>query len=358
MPSSSSSFDFHGVRVELTTDDAEVLARVENDFSFFRAPGDSRPATPAPPHLRIAAHRRPPAFDRMPPRRASVYTPRNICYADGPRTWMDFFGKALAVYDRDGNTVEAQTTDVHLLTEIVYLTILSRVSELLEERGLHRVHALAIESDGEAALFLMPSGCGKSTLGLGFLRRPGSIRLLSEDSPLVDADGNVHPFPLRIGVVGEIPPGIAAAHVTEQRRMEFAPKRLISLAAFPGRIATDPARARLVYFGHRHTRHGCRATAAGAAATWKELARHLVVGVGLYQGVEFLLQSSVVDLLRMRRRIASRVRAAYALARRADVLDLELGPAPTENLELLLHDLNDRGFARLDDSRALERRAV
>lgn len=320
----------------MQTDDAEVRARIENDFAFF-----VREELPNSEGMdfEIRALRLAPDASRLPDGRASVYTPRNICYSDSSRTWMDYFGKALAVYDRRAGVVEATTTDAHLLTEIVYLTILSRVSELLEERGLHRVHALAIERNGEAALFLMPSGCGKSTLALQLLQSESDLRILAEDSPFVDAQGRVHPFPLRIGVLGDVPRGIDPKHVTEQRRMEFAPKRLISLDAFPGRFAAEPARARLVFLGHRHTRPGCRFQPATTRTTWKELARHMIIGVGLYQGVEFLLSSSLRDLVQMRRRMVSRVRAAHALTRAADIFELDLGPGPEANARSIVHEL-------------------
>ena len=46
---------------------------------------------------------------------------------------------------------------------------------------------------------MLPSGGGKSTLALRALQEPG-IGLISEDSPLLDRRGRLHPFPLRIGV--------------------------------------------------------------------------------------------------------------------------------------------------------------
>jgi hypothetical protein len=340
-PPKVSAFDFHGVGVSVAVDDDEVRDRIEGDFSFFRSIGT---ATGAPVALRITAARVEADLSAIPPCRASVYTPRNICYRDGSRTWMDYFGRALAVYDRDASTFEVRSTDVDLLHEIVYLTILSRVGEKLEQRKLHRVHALALECGGEAALFLMPSGCGKSTLAMSVLRRDLPIRVLSEDSPLVDPAGMVHPFPLRLGVIGPPPEGIAPEHVVFQRRMEFEPKHLVSLAAFPGRFCPDPARARFVFLGNRHGRPGCRVQPAGFSTSLAGLARHMIVGVGLYQGVEFLLRSSLLDLLEQRRIFASRLRRALTLIRRAEVFELDLGPNPERNADEILAFLAERGL--------------
>ena len=50
---------------------------------------------------------------------------------------------------------------------------------------------------------MLPSGGGKSTLALRALRDEGT--LLSEDSPLLDRRGRLHPFPLRIGINATTP---------------------------------------------------------------------------------------------------------------------------------------------------------
>lgn len=332
-------FDFHGVRVVVSADDPEVLARIAGDFTFFRV-GAEAPH----PDLKITARRTEPDYGVIPALRASVYTPRNVCYSDGPRTWMDYFGRALAVYDRQASSFEARTRDAHLLHEIVYLTILSRVSEKLEGRRLHRVHATAFECDGEAAVFLMPSGCGKTTLTLSVLERDLPIRVLSEDSPLIDGSGIVHPFPLRIGTLGPVPPGVPEECVVHLRRMEFEPKTLISLDAFPGRFCETPAIARFVFLGNRFSRAGCHVRPASRRVAAAGLVKHMVVGVGLYQGIEFLLQSSLLDLAAQSRAFSSRLLRAWSLLRRAEFFELDLGPDVARNVDEILTFLESRGF--------------
>jgi hypothetical protein len=211
------------------------------------------------------------------------------------------------------------------------------------------VHALAVEANTESALFLMPSGGGKTTLALEFLRRKDRYKLVSEDSPLIDAAGRTLPFPLRIGVVAEsadAPPPFPAEHLTYAERMEFEPEFLISLAAFAGALATGPSTPRWLFIGKRTLGQGCSIRPASKAAGFRALLEGMVVGVGLYQGVEFLLRTSVIDLWKLGGILVSRFRRACTLLRRCDIFVVELGRTPRHNASTLIAFLEERHFGR------------
>jgi len=193
-------------------------------------------------------------------------------------------------------------------------------------------------------LFLMPSGGGKTTLAMEFLRSELPFRLLSEDSPLIDTSGRVLPFPLRIGIKGDKPPGFDDEHIVYAERMEFDPKYLISLDAFAGRIAKEPARPRCLFFGERTLGRGCVVRPVGFRVGLRYLLRDMVVGVGLYQGVEFLFQSSVLDLVRKSGLFVSRLRRALTLLRSTESYVVELGRDPQRNAAELIGFLRTRGF--------------
>ncbi|MFN8625041.1 MAG: hypothetical protein U0587_03505 [Candidatus Binatia bacterium] len=339
-------FAFHGVRVAVVCADLEVCKRVADDFAYFRVdPPDGRGAEAC--DLRLTAYRRAPAYDDLPPLVATIYSPRNVSYSNGDVTYIDYFGRALSIYRRRLQQLEVYATDVHLLHEILYGTILSRVAERLERRGLHRVHALAVEANAESALFLMPSGGGKTTLALEFLRRKDRYKLVSEDSPLIDAAGRTVPFPLRIGVRAEsadAPPPFPTEYVTYIERMEFEPKFLISLAAFDGALATARSTPRWLFIGKRTLAQGCCIRPASKAAGFRALLEGMVVGVGLYQGVEFLLRTSVFDLWRLGGIILSRFRRAGTLLRRCEIFVVELGQAPERNANALIAFLEQQRF--------------
>lgn len=341
---------FYGATVSVESDDEELTRRVVDDFSVFTCETPARGRE----HLAIRASLRRPDYDALPPLSATVYTPRNVCYSEGDLTYIDYFGRALALYDRKLRSLEVSCDDLDLLHEIVYLTILSRVSETLERDGLHRVHAFGLEAGGEAALFLMPSGGGKTTLTLGFLRLGAPYRLVSEDSPFVDRKGRVHPFPLRIGVLGNEPPPFPPEHLTRIRRMEFEPKYLVALAAFGDCLATGASTPRFLFVGRRSLGRGCTIRPAGRWTGWKALLEGMVVGVGLYQGVEFLLRTSILDLLGLAGIGLSRARAAWALLRRCEVLVVELGRDRAVNVETVRAFLAAKGFGATRPSTAAE----
>lgn len=333
-------FSFHGITLHVCCDDPEVARRVAGDFSYFRV---DRETADGSGDFEIKAYRRAPSYEDLPALPATVHTARNICYSDGDITYIDYFGRALAIYDRRASLLVVESEHFHLLHEIVFLSVLSRVGEKLEAKGMHRVHALAVVRGGDAALFAMPSGSGKTSLAMEFLRHGGSFQIAAEDSPLIDRSGLLLPFPLRFGVK-EKPENIAEHHITHIQRMEFDPKYLISLEAFTGAIATSPARPRYLFFGRRTLGTGCAIEAVGRLTGLRGLVRDMVVGVGLYQGIEFLLQSSVVDLWRSSHLFASRLLRALQLLRNCELFRVDLGRRPEQNAAVIIRFLDERGF--------------
>jgi hypothetical protein len=339
----SLGFDFYGVKILIVCDDREIRDRVLEDFRYFSLSDDSV-SDQRSHHLLIHAYRRPPDYEALPPIRATIYSPRNICYSNGDTTYIDYFGGALSVYSRRQRSLVIYSDRLHLLHEVIFLTVLSRVCEELERKGMHRVHALAVERNGVCALFLLPSGGGKTTLGLEILKQAAPYRLVSEDSPLITRSGRILPFPLRIGIVAKEKPDVAPEHLNYLERMEFEPKYLISLKAFEGKIAKGVFCPRLIFLGERTLAPGCTIRKGGRIRGFKALVRHMIVGVGLYQGVEFLLQTSITDLLRYVGLFCSRLVAGLAMLRQSRVFVVDLGRNPGNNIAAILSFLDSQGF--------------
>lgn len=335
--------DFHGVRVRIEVDDEEVARRVQEDFLFF---ADALDSLPLKPDFVIRARLAAPDYDALPELTATVHTPRNVCYTQGNVTYLDYFGRALTTYRREEDAIDIESENPHMLHEIVYLTLLSRVGEKLERQGLHRLHALAVGRGGESALFMMDSGGGKTTLGLGFLQGDAGFELVSEDSPLIDRRGGVHPFPLRFGVLPPVPDDIDEEHVYYLERMEFEPKYLISLRAFEGAIGHDTCKPRLLCIGRRRLGRDCVIRRVSRWAGFRALTRHMVVGVGLYQGLEFMLRSSPLELVRSTGVFASRLFAALRLLARVRVHVVELGRDRGRNVDAVVSFLEEQDLGR------------
>jgi hypothetical protein len=76
-----------------------------------------------------------------------------------------------------------------------YYLIIVISGEQLDAQGLHRFHAVGISYRGLAFLVSMPPNGGKSTLAMSLLDDPEFL-LISEDTPLIDLRGRIHPFPI------------------------------------------------------------------------------------------------------------------------------------------------------------------
>jgi hypothetical protein len=308
---------------------AEVVEAIRLDFSWFETP---RP--PIEAHLRVSIVRGAPEFEAYDGAVNAFVTPRNVVYQDHGRTIVDYFGRALLIFDRKRGRVEVQGEDVHLVHEAAYLFLLSRVGEHLDWRGLARLHAVALSGAQGAVAVLLPSGGGKSTVALRALRADG-VKLLSDDSPLLDRRGRLHPFPLRIGVnptdAGDLPP----EHVRRIERMEFHPKLALELRAFADRIESNPQPLRHIVLADRSLGRDATLERAPRRAAVGPLLRESVIGVGLYQGLEFVLQKGFRDVAGKAGVARSRAACCAAGLAKADVWRATLGRDPERNWAIL-----------------------
>jgi hypothetical protein len=332
------TFDFHGVGVAVESDDAAVLDAVRHTFAYFEAPV-------AAPDLHLDYRSEPPDYDALPELASAIATPRNISFLGDGVTYIDYFGRALNVYELRQSRCRISTEDRDLGREIVYLTILSRVSELLAGRGLHRIHALGLERHGEGILVLLPSGGGKSTLALSILRDSrNGLRLLSEDSPLLRRDGWILPFPVRIGIHPHcLPPDIDPRFTRFEPRMEFDPKVSIDITLFADRLVREAVAPGLILLGRRTTGRDASITRVPRRKVTRHILMNSVVGIGLYQGLEFILQKGLGDLAGHAVTALSRSRNNFHLVRRSRVYEFRIGRDQQRNYETLIDFLNFEG---------------
>lgn len=320
-------FDVYGLGVAATSADDGVLEDLERDFSFF--------ASDAPePAVTLEILREAGPRQELPRLRASLQTPRNSVYRSGATAYIDYFGRALTISEDGGRRFRIFCEDRDMAHEVAYLTMLSCIGQHLDRRGLHRVHALGVESGGEASLVLLPMAGGKTTMALRLLRESG-IRLLSEDSPLITRRGEVLPFPLRIGVrPGGEPSGVPRSRCRQVQRMDFGPKTLIDIRCFEDRLG-GPCPGGAVLLGERWLAGPSRIEPAATLSCLMPLVRNCVVGLGLYQGMEFVLESSGWELLGKLGLALSRMRSCVAVVRRSRVYRFRMGPDVEDSAAVL-----------------------
>ena len=193
---------------------------------------------------------------------------------------------------------------------------------------------MGIAVEGRASLVMLPMGGGKSTLCSGLLEHP-DVSLLSDDSPFIDRKGQVHAFPTRIGLLpgseGALPP----EHVRQVNRMEFGPKFLLNYSCFSDRVVGCASPGH-VFVGARNATRTCRIRKCRRGEALRAMLSNCVVGLGLFQGMEFVFQRSPRELAGKIGVALSRLRASLALLRRSEVHHLSLGRDTEENVRKIM----------------------
>jgi len=266
--------------------------------------------------------------------------PRNVCFRNKKITYIDYFGQGLAVFDREGKQCVVYGTDPDLVHEIVYLFILSTVGQYLDSRGIHRVHALGVSYHNRGILLLLPSGGGKSTMALELLRQPDFL-LLGEDTPLIDRRGRILPFPLRLGVRPEQDTKVPPQYLRTVRRMEFDPKTLIDIDYFRDRLGqvVEPG---FILVGERNLGEVSEIVPLARHRAFKALVKYVVVGLGVYQGMEFLLERGLWEVLGKGGVAASRLYNSLRLLARTPSYRFILGRSTEKNCQTLLEFIRQR----------------
>lgn len=320
---------FYGVNVLVKSETSKLIETIEHDFSYFVNKTINNGCD-----IKIISHSSKPPYETLPETTSNLTTPRNVCYEYNGKTYIDYFGKALNISDIKKNEFHIYTQDEHLSREIAYLTIISRVCELLEKRHIHRIHALGIEYKGNGVLITVPCGGGKTTLALSLLKqKERKYKLISEDSPLMKGS-MLLPFPLRIGLrpdaLSEITT-IAKEHIKEFKRMEFGTKITIDIRHFSGVICKEPVKTKILFVGVRSTYKECRIKPISKIRILRHCLMNSVIGIGLYQGIEFVMQKSFAELLKHFAVLLSRIYTNIQLLMKVKTFELILGRDPENN---------------------------
>ena len=298
------------------------------DFSFFA--GQSASAAP----VRLVLNQDRPSYEGLPECDASVYTPRNVVYRDGARRILDFGGRGIGIYEPHLNCFTMTSEVPDLIYEAGYLFLLSQIGQVADRQGMSRVHAMAMSYRGRAILAMLPMGGGKSTLTAALLKHP-DFRILSDDSPFLDRSGRVYAFPLRLGLLKGREHEVPADQVRVIDRMEFGPKYLVNYSYFAGRVdaVAEPG---LLLIGRRTLSKRGRLEDASYGTMMASMVPHSIVGLGLFQGLEYILERSTGELLGKIGIVSSRARNAHQLTRRSMNYVLHMGRNPEQNAQMIV----------------------
>jgi GTPase SAR1 family protein len=323
-------FSFYGFGIEVKCQDTQTLQNIQRDYSFFLS-------EEVVPKVIFEIFNEAPDYNKFPHIKANLYTPRNICYRQKNLYFIDYFGRGILVIDHCKDIYRVFCPDSHLRHEIVFLSILSLVGQNFDLRNIHRVHGLGLAVGNKAILILLPSGGGKTTLLLDIIKNE-FVKLISEDSPLIDRSGKAFPFPIRIGVSRkDKPQDIPDAHLHFIKRMEFGPKYTIDIDVFKNKIAREPLPVEYILCGARCLGSESYIKPLSKHSALGELVKNSVVGLGLYQGIEFLFQEGIFELFKKSGVLFSRFKNASKVASRSKTYSFVIGSDRRKNVETFLN---------------------
>ncbi len=327
--------DIHGLVIECMSESPELVRALVRPFNFFRT--DS-----ARPSVTVTAVESEPPYSSFPSAPSSFSTPRNIVFTKGSTKIIDYFGKGVVIADDNGRKHTIYGTDPDFLQESFYLLVLSLLGQHCDKNGILRIHALTFSLNDTAVIFSAQSGGGKSTMAFSVLEKEG-FRLISDDEALVDSGGSVLPLPIRMGTLDEarissIPP----EYVYRIDRMEFGGKYFIDIDYWEDKLERRLLKKKILFSVKRLINGNPYIEKSSYFETLKSLMSAAVIGLGLYQGMEFVFNNSPGEIFSRVPVFGRRLYAALKLAATAESYKIFLGRDHSENINILEEFLKNR----------------
>lgn len=326
--------NIYGSTCLIESENVELLARLSRDFAYFVKEFKGS----ANFHFKHF-HSEPP-LGSIPdfPR---IYTSKNskTYEKDGVR-FNDYYGKLLSVYDYNRDVCTLYSTDLSRSHEIIYLLVHSRIGKKLDLQGLHRIHAMGVRKNKSDFLFVSDSGVGKSTLLSHWLGADENLQLISDDCPIVDEQGNVYPFPIRLGASEKETLLSLGQNIYELQREEHGLKYLLSTSEIKNKVAWSHSEKTYLAFGKRVEGSGCVIKRIGFLKSFSHLIRAMVIGVGLPMILEYWWELGPEDFSRKARIGFKRLLSSLVLAYRSECCEIAIGSNPDENIRTIRKYLN------------------
>lgn len=302
----------YGNTLSVISNAAQLIQNISRDFSYFRTQCATSPEFVVKSYLK-------PALNLQAPRSLPwLKTTEFSCYEKKGIKKVFYKSGGIVILDYKKDVAEVLSKSLSRLHELVYSLLLSIIGELIEKRGYHRVHALGVSRNGKGGLVIAPMGGGKTTLALELLRRD-EFKIISEDTPLIDKNFFLYPFPLRLGVRPETHLNIPTKYLRRFNRCRYGSKILIDIDFFKEKIEKQkvPLSWILVAKLPEKQEVECSIAKMSRLSFFWVLLKYLAVGKGAAQIKEFFIKKDVRDLylklITIRRRLLLVIRMVAKL---------------------------------------------
>lgn len=260
----------------------------------------------------------------------------SMTYDEGDLRYNDYYSEAISVLDYKRETARIYGSDLNKIHEVAYLLILSRQGKWSDLNGFHKVHAMGVAKNNKNLIVMMPMKGGKTTLFTKFLNDP-EYKLISDDTPLINSQGRVLPFPIRFGVednssYSNLLNSIDDNYKFSLNREQFGKKILVDTLFYKDRIGSCGNKNILVQ-GIRWNSTECKIISISKYEMFKYLKTHLIVGVGLPMVVEYFLRGTVKDHMKNIKILLNRTITAIRLVKSSEPYIVYMGTDVENNVQ-------------------------
>lgn len=327
-------FNFYNNWVQVFSSNDDLLSLLKNDFLYFYVENPSLDKI----FLKLEVIQSEPKTELIPQKEALRQSSSCVTYEHAGKRYNNYYDQALGVFDFYTEQGTIYSKYLNYLHEISYLLILSRVGKKMDLQGMHRLHAFGLVKNRKLILGLMPMKGGKSTLFLE-LCKDKDTQIISDDSPIIDSFGEVHPFPMRVGLekLDEdkfLQYGLTdfESNVYKIQRRFYGEKKLISIKAFKNKISEGHDEI-ILFKAKRLNAEDCHIKQVAKIRLVIPLVMNMVIGIGLPIIIEYFWEEGLDDFFRKSKIAFKRFFAAFLLLLRSKTYKIYLGTDPAMNAE-------------------------
>lgn len=330
--------DIYGYKIKCTCDNPVLFQNLKKDFQFFLCKSELEHLD-----LTVEAFVQKIPFEKIPKStRPFIQNDKLIAYQQYYQQFYNYHYELLTIIDTKANSANIFSENKSFIHEMTYLFILSKSGKALELKGLHKIHGCGLSNNDNNILIMAPSKGGKSTMFLELLQSE-QFSYFSDDTPLVDIKGQIHPFALRVGISSE-----KEYHYIDYNdlysidRKVYGTKHLIPTTAISRSIENCNQKKNILLFATRSNSETPFHQKLSFMMTIKELVPHFIVGIGLPMIIEFFLETKFRDYFKRAQILFSRIVASLILAYNSDGYLLQLTEDPKRNAQFIKDLIKDK----------------
>lgn len=337
-PNNRLYLNFYGALAVIESENHKILETIEKDFYYFKSRHEI-PDNKDAFRLKINNYNTP--ENLIPEIQTSAQSLSSLSYDLGENRFNDYYGELVSRINFKKNEAVLYSENFNKLHEVSYLIILSRVGKKLDLMGYHKLHAFAVAFGDIAVVCMMPMKGGKSTLLMELLKDPRA-RMISDDIPLIDRNGNLHPFPIKIGVDkfnNEISVENPGENIYQMHRTQYGTKTLISVKGLKDKIVTPEQKYRRVILIEAFRINSAHSYLGVPTwpKTFKGLFKHGIIGIGLPMVMEYFWENGLYDFMIKTTIFISRLQSFLMFSLKTTRLRLHLGKRPDKAAKEILY---------------------